>query len=154
MIKKPGKLQVCIDPQELHKAIRRPKYQMPTLEEILPNLAKAGIFTVLDAKDGFHQVKLDQQSSALTTFWTPYGRYKYLRMPFGISSAPEEFQRRMHEVCQGLDGVAVIADDILVYGCGDTEDEYMKDHVAKLTALLKRARETNLKLNRKSSSSV
>ena len=55
---------------------------------------------------------------------------------------PEELQRRMHEVCQGLDGVAVIADDILVYGCGDTED-------ANLTALLKRARETNLKLNRK-----
>ena len=149
VIKKPGKLRVCIDPQELNKAIRRPKYQMPTLEEILPNLAKARIFTVLDAKDGFHQVKLDQQSSALTTFWTPYGRYKYLRMPFGISSAPEEFQRRMHEVCQGLDGVAVIADDILVYGCGDTEDEYMKDHDANLTALLKRARETNLKLNRK-----
>ena len=149
MIKKSGKLRVCIDPQELNKAICRPKYQMPTLKEILPNLAKARIFTVLDAKDGFHQVKLDQQSSALTTFWTPYGRYKYLRMPFRISSAPEEFQRRMHEVCQGLDGVAVIADDILVYGCGDTEDEYMNDHDMNLKALLKRARESNLKLKRK-----
>ena len=94
---------------------------------------------VLDAKDGFHQVKLDQQSCALTRFWTP----------FGISSAPEEFQHRMHEVCQGLDGVAVIADDILVYGCGDTEDEYMKDHDVNLKTLLKRARETNLMLNRK-----
>ena len=94
-------------------------------------------------------MKLDQKSAVLTTFWTPYGRYKYLRMPFGISSVLEEFQRRMHEVCQGLDGVAVIADDILVYGCGDTEDEYMKDHDASLKALLKRARETNLKLNRK-----
>ena len=101
MIKKPGKLQVCIDPQELNKAIRRPKYQMPTLEEILPNLANARIFTVLDAKDGFHQVKLDQQNSALTTFWTPYGRYKYLRMQFGISSAPQEFQRHMHEDWMG-----------------------------------------------------
>ena len=119
---------------------------MSTLEEILPNLAKAHICTVLDAEDGFHQVKLDQQSSRLTTFWTPYARYKYLRMPFGISSAPEEFQRRMHEVFQG---VAVIADDILVYGCGDTEEEYIKHHDANLKALLKRARETNLKLNRK-----
>ena len=48
-----------------------------------------------------------------------------------------------------MDGVAVIADDILVYGCGDTEDEYMKDHDANLKTLLKRARETNLKLHRK-----
>ena len=68
MIKKPGKLRVCIDPKEQNKAIRNPKYQMPTLEEILPNLAHARIFTVSDAKDGFHQVKLDQQSSAPTTF--------------------------------------------------------------------------------------
>ena len=70
-------------------------------------------------------------------------------MPFGISSALEDFQRRMHEICQGLAGVAVIADDILVYGCGDTEEEYIKEHDANLKALLKRARETNLKLNRK-----
>ena len=70
-------------------------------------------------------------------------------MPFGVSSAPEEFQRRIHEIWQGLAGVAVIADDILVYGCGDTEEEYIKDHDANLKALLKRARETNLKLDRK-----
>ena len=55
-IMKPGKVRVCIDPRDLNKAIKRPKYQMPTLEEILPTLAQAKIFTVLDAKDGFHQV--------------------------------------------------------------------------------------------------
>ena len=69
---------------------------MPTLEGILPTLAKVKLFTVLDAKDGFHQVKLDEASSRLTTFWTPFGRHRYICMPFGISSAPEEFQRRMH----------------------------------------------------------
>lgn len=58
-IMKPGKLWVCIDPRDLNKAIKRPKYQMPTLEEILPTLAKAKMFTVLDPKDGFHQVKLE-----------------------------------------------------------------------------------------------
>ena len=75
---------------------------MPTLEELLPTLSKAKIFTVLDAKDGFHQVQLDRESSYLTTFWTPFGHYRYLCMPFGISSAPEEFQRRMHTAVQGL----------------------------------------------------
>ena len=148
-IMKPNKLRLCIDPRDLNRAIKRPKYQMPTLEEILPTLSKAKIFTVLDAKEGFYQVKLDDNSSYLTTFWTPFGRYRYLRMPFGISSAPEEFQRRMHTTLQGLSGVEVIADDILVYGCGDTEEEYQRDHDENLLHLLQRARERNLKLNKK-----
>ena len=100
---------------------------MPTLEELLPTLSKARISKVLDAKDGFHQV---------TTFWTPFGRYRYLRMPFGISSAPEEFQRRMHAVQQGLRGVEVIADGILVFGCGDSEEECQRDHDTNLQMLL------------------
>ena len=109
---------------------------MPILDEILPNLANAKVFSVLDAKDGFHQVKLDESSSYLTTFWMPFGRYRYLRMPFGISSAPEEYQRRMHDVVQGLPGVEVIADDILVYGKGRIKEEYVKDHDNNLTKLL------------------
>lgn len=142
---KPGKVRVCIDPKDLNKAIQRPKYQIPTLEEILPQLAEAKIFSVLDAKDGFHQVPLDTPSSYLTTFWTPFGRYQYLRMPFGISSVPEEFQHRMHAIVEGLSGVAVIADDILVYGRGS---DYMADHDTNLKQLLERAREQNLKLNK------
>ena len=148
-IMKPGKVRVCIDPRDLNKAIKRPKYQMPTLEEILPTLSQAKIFTVLDAKDGFHQVKLDEASSQLTTFWTPFGRYRYLRMPFGISSAPEEFQRRMHATLQGLPGVEVIADDILVFGSGATDEECQRNHDANLDRLLQRAREKNLKFNKK-----
>ena len=66
---------------------------MPTVDEVLPKLSKAKVFTVLDAKDEFHQVKLDNESSLLATFWAPFGRYRYLRMPQGISSALEEYQR-------------------------------------------------------------
>ena len=146
---KPDKLRICIDPKDHNRAIKRPKYQIPILDEVLPNLANAKVFSVLDAKDGFHQVKLDKSSSYLTTFWTPFGRYRYLRMPFGISSAPEEYQRRMHNILQGLPGVEVIADDILVYGSGSTKEEYMQDHDNNLTKLLERARAVNLKLNRK-----
>ena len=69
---------------------------MPTLKEILPTLTKAKLFTVLEAKDGFHQVKLDDASSYLTTFWTPFGLYRYLHMLFGISSEPEEFHTYAH----------------------------------------------------------
>ena len=70
-------------------------------------------------------------------------------MPFGISSAPEKFQRRMHTALQGLHGVEVIANDILVYCCGETKEESQKDHDANLQQLLQRARDKNLKFNRK-----
>ena len=59
---KPGKIRICIDPRDLNKAILRPKYQMPTLEEVLPKLANVKLFSVLDAKDGFHQVKLTSKA--------------------------------------------------------------------------------------------
>ena len=147
-VMKPGKLRVCLDPRDLNTAIRRSNYQTPTIDEILPDLANAKVFSVLDAKDGFHQVKLTEESSKLTCFWTPFGRYRYLRMPFGIKSAPEEWQRRIDEIIQGLPGVKAIADDILVYGCGETEEEYMQDHNANLERLLKKAQEVNLKINK------
>ena len=80
-VQKPGKLRMWIDPLDLNRAIKRPKYQMPTVVEVLLKLSRAKVFTVLDAKNGFHKVKLDNESSLLTTFWTPFGRYRYLRMP-------------------------------------------------------------------------
>ena len=122
---------------------------MPTLEEVLPRLSKAKVFTTLDAKDGFYQIGLDEASSKKTTFWTPFGRYRYLRMPFGISLAPEEFERRLHEQLSGLDGVDILRDDILVAGYGETQEEAEANHDQNLRKLLDRARKVNLKLNSK-----
>ena len=149
VVEKTDKLRICIDPSALNKALLQSHYQMPTIEEILPEISKAKIFSVLDAKDGYWQIRLDEASSYLTTFWTPLGRYRWLRMPFGIKPAAEEYQRRQHEVLQGLKGVSVIADDILVYGCGDTAEEAMDDHDKNLAALLQRAKTVNLKLNKR-----
>ena len=69
-------------------------------------------------------------------------------MPFGISSAPEEFQRRLQGALHGLSGVAVLADDILVFGVGGTTEEARVNHDDSLLKLLQRARECNLKLNK------
>ena len=71
-----------------------------------------------------------------------------MRLPFGISSAPEEFQRRQHEVLEGLTGAECVMDDIIVYGCGETMDSAIQDHDRNLTAVLQRAREVGLKLNK------
>ena len=97
VVRKPGKLRICLDPMHLNKAIKRNHYPTRTIEETAPRLTKARTFSVVDAKDGFLQVVLDEESSYLTTFWSPFGRHRWLRMPFGISSAPEEFQRRLDE---------------------------------------------------------
>ena len=68
VVAKPGKIRICLDPKDLNKAVKRPKYQMPTLEEVLAKLNKAKVFTTLDAKYGFYQISLDEKSSKLTTF--------------------------------------------------------------------------------------
>lgn len=145
--KRNGKLRLCIDPQPLNKALKRNHYPLPTIDDILPDLSQARCFSVLDAKNGFWHVQLDDESSFLTTFSTPWGRYRWLRMPFGISPAPEEFQRRMDIALEGLAGIKAIADDILLFGSGATDEEAMKDHDTKLRNLLDRCRSKGLKLN-------
>ena len=107
-----GKLRVCIDPQHLNKALKRSHYPLPVIEDILPELADVKVFSKADLKDGFLQIQLDQKSSKLTTFQTPWGRYRYLRMPFGISPAPECFQRKLDQNLEGLEGIYKVADDI------------------------------------------
>lgn len=87
---------------------------------------------------------MDEGSSKKTTFWTPFGRYKYLRMPFGISLAPEEFECKLHEKLTGLEGVEILRDDLLVVGYGDTQEEADANHDENLRKLLDRVREVNL----------
>ena len=92
-------------------------------------------------------MNLSESPSYFTTFNTPFDRFRWLRMPFGISSAPEIWQRKMHEAIEGLQEVEVIGDDFLVCGFGDTVDEATKDHDQNLTAFIQRWREFYLTLN-------
>ena len=133
----PSKIRIYLDPKHLNTAVIRPKYQLPTLDELLPKLSRAKVFSTLDAKDGFYQVGLDENSSLKTTFWTPFGRYRYRRLPFGINLAPEEFECKLHEKL----------DDILVMGHGDNEEEAKQNHDENLVRLLEQARKANLRLN-------
>jgi len=143
-----GKIRLCLDPKPLNKALKRNHYPLATIEDILPELSRAKVFSLLDTKNGYWHVKLDESSSVLTTFGTPWGRYRWLRMPFGIAPAPEEFQRHLEENLERLQGVKAVADDILVYGTGDTQEEALKDHDRKLEALLHRCQERGIKLNK------
>ena len=92
---------------------------MPVIDDLLPSLTKARVFSVCDLRSGFWHISLDEKSSFLTTFATPFGRYHWLRMPFGIAPAPEIFQNRLDAAFSGLVGEKAIVDDLLVFGEGN-----------------------------------
>lgn len=142
LVEKPdGKLRLCIDPQHLNKAIKRSHFQLPTLDEITANLSGAKYFSHLDASKGFYMIALDEDSSKLCTFATPFGRYKFLRLPFGICSASEVFHNAMVKIF-AREGVECFVDDLLVYG--RTKEE----HDARLEAVLQRALKHGVRFNK------
>ena len=136
-----GKLQICLDPRDLNTAIKREHHVTPTLEDIIPKMSGAKFFSTVDAKCGYWNVRLDEQSSFLTTFNSPYGRYRFKRMPFGLKMSQDIFQARIDQLVEGLAGVVAIADEIVIFGA--TQEE----HDENLRRLLARCREHGLKLN-------
>ena len=129
-------LRICLDPTDLNRAIQRENCPLPTIEDVATRLHGAKIFSLLDVRSGFWHVKLDESSSYLTTFNTPFGRYRWKRLPFGICSAPEIFQRKMHQLIEGLSGVEVVADDFVIVGFGDNEVDAHCSHDANLLAVI------------------
>ena len=136
--KKTGQLRICLDPRDLNENIIRENYPLPTIESIATRLSEAKVFSVLDVRHGFWHMVLDEESSFLTTFNTPFGRYRWLRMPFGICSAPEIFQRKMYEKIESMEGIEVVADDFLIYGCSKTTELANEDHDRKFGAFLEK----------------
>ena len=138
MTKKSGALRICIDPRPLNKAPKRERYQLPVLDDILPELSKAKLFSTVNLRSGYWHCNLDEESSLLTTFATPFGKYRWRRLPFGLSVSSEIFQKRVNQTLEGLEGVLDITDDILIYGVGNTEEEANLDHDRKLLKFLER----------------
>ncbi|XP_021347384.1 uncharacterized protein K02A2.6-like [Mizuhopecten yessoensis] len=136
-----GKLRLCLDPRNLNKYIRREHFKLPTREEIMSKFAGAKVFSKLDASSGFWQLQLDEDSSDLCTFITPFGRYQFKRLPFGISCAPEMYHRNIHTLFENLSGVDTSMDDIIIWGTS------VEEHAARVRQVLEVARESNLKLN-------
>ena len=84
-MKKSGSLRICIDPKPLNAALKRERYQIPVIDDLLPDVTDACVFTKVDLSSAFWHLELDEKSSVLTTFATPYGRFRWLRLPFGLN---------------------------------------------------------------------
>ena len=86
-----GDVRVCVDLTKLNDQVKCERLMLPSVDEVLSQLSGAKVFSKLDATSGFYQIELTPQSALLTTFITPFGRFCYNRLPFGITSAPEYF---------------------------------------------------------------
>ena len=134
--KKNGDVRICIDTKDLNMAIKRDHFQLPTKEDILDELAAAKYFSKMDATTGFHQIELDEKSSMMTIFNTPFGRYRYLPLPKGICSAPEVFHKTVYQCLEDLDGVCVYMDDVIEWGSTiDQHDERLEKDVKTLVQI-------------------
>ena len=137
-----GNLRVCLDPKHLNKAIKRPHYAMPTTEEILTKISTGKFFTKLDASNAYWQIPVDESSSKLLTFNSPKGRYRFLRIPYGIHSASDICQQRIALIIEDTEGVANSQDDIIIWG--ETLDELKQRTINVFQSI----RKHGLKLNK------
>lgn len=136
-----GSLRLCLDPAQLNKCICNESYPIPTLDEIALKLKGKKIFTVIDMKEGFYHIPLDEASSKLCTFITPFGKFRFTRLPFGLSCSPEVFQRVNEEIFKDLN-VGIYFDDIIISGVNEEE------HDKEMTKFLKRAKLNNVRFNK------
>lgn len=139
--KSDGKVRICIDLTKLNESVQRECHILPLVEQTLAQLWGAKSFSKLDVNSGFWQIKLSKESTLLATFITPFGRFCFNRLPFGITSAPEYFQKRMSTNLAGLPGVTSMIDDVLVFG--QTQEE----HDVCLKAALDRIGHADITLN-------
>ena len=136
-----GDTPICVDMRRANEAIEKERHPIPKIKEVLHPLNRSAVFSNLDLKWGFHQVELNAESRQITTFITHRGLFRYKRLMFGVTSAPEKDQKIVKDALIGCKGVKNIADDLIIHGCG------IQEHDENLLAVLHRLRECGLTLN-------
>ena len=139
-----GKVQLCLDPAQLNQALIRLIHRGPTLNDILPRLNNMQYMSIIDVGSGYHSLKLDKQSSHLTTFACLFGRYQCKHLPFGAVLAGNMFQCKIDKIFNDMPNVFSIGDDILVIGY----DKDRTDHDEAVYKVLRQCQDVNLKLNK------
>ena len=141
--KKNNDRRVCVDLRRVNEAIVADTFPLPHIEDLFAELRDAVYFTKLDLNSAYHQVELAEESRDLTAFVTQSGVFRYKRICFGLASAPLAFQAIMKDALDGIPGVLVYLDDILVVGSSRSQ------HDRRLCEVLSRIRDVGMTLNEK-----
>ena len=143
IVEKPnGTIRLCLNPKDLNDALKKDYYEIPTINDLKSKLQNAKYFSVVDLKDGFWQIPLSRKSKNYCTFSTKFGNYCFKRLPFGLSTSAEVFQKYNEEIFGDIPNVFVYIDDILVFG------ETNEEHDIALETVMKKARINNIKFNK------
>ncbi|GJS70011.1 putative reverse transcriptase domain-containing protein [Tanacetum coccineum] len=135
--KKDGSLRMCIDYRELNKLTVKNRYPLPRIDDLFDQLQGSSVYSKIDLRSGYHQLKVREEDVSKTAFRTRYGHYEFQVMPFGLTNAPAVFMDLMNRVCKPyLDKfVIVFIDDILIYSKSKQEHE---EHLKIILELLKK----------------
>lgn len=133
-----GGIRICVDMRRANEAIVRERHPIPTVDDVLYNLNGSTVFSKIDLKSAFHQLELEESSRSITTFCTHTGLFRYKRLMFGISCAPEIYQHVINQTISKCKGVYNIHDDIVVTG------QSVQEHDENLRSLLKCLSENGL----------
>lgn len=141
VMKNDGDVRLCVDMRCANKAIERENHPLPTMNQLVPKFRKSTVFSKIDIKNAFHQVEIKEHCREITTFITGKGLYRYKRLMFGMSCAPEHFQKIIEGMLLPCEGVVNFIDDIVVFGKNEEE------HRARLNHVLSVLKENNVLLN-------
>ncbi|GJY48552.1 reverse transcriptase domain-containing protein [Tanacetum coccineum] len=135
--KKDGSFRMCIDYRELNKLTVKNRYPLPRTDDLFDQLQGSSIYSKIDLRSGYHQLRVREEDIPKTAFRTRYGHYEFRVMPFGLTNAPAVFMDLMNRVCKPyLDKfVIVFIDDILIYSRNEKEHE---EHLRTILELLKK----------------
>ena len=142
VVSKPnGKIRICVDLTRLNRYVKRPLHPLITPKDAVAGISnKAKFFTSFDARHGYWQLPLDEESQLFTTFITPWGRFKFLRGPMGLVSTGDEYCRRTDSFLGDIPRLIRVVDDMLLFS------DDLATHVADVRGLLMRCREHNITL--------
>lgn len=140
--KKDGKVRFVSDFRILNKKIKRKPYPLPRIAELLQDMSGFSYATALDLSMGYYAIRLSPRSSDACTIVTEFGKFKYNRLPMGVSCAPDIFQSKINELLGDIEGICAYIDDLLLLSKGS-----WTDHLERLEEVLKRLKEKNLKVN-------
>ncbi|GJT22171.1 putative reverse transcriptase domain-containing protein [Tanacetum coccineum] len=135
--KKDGSFQMCIDYQELNKLTVKNRYTLPRIDDLFDQLQGSSVYSKIDLRSGYHQLRVREEDIPKTTFRTRYGHYEFQVMPFGLTNAPAVFMDLLNRMCKPyLDKFMIVfIDDILIYSKDKKEHE---EHLKAILELLKK----------------